>query len=454
MTQNLSVHKSLPHNFIAEKMLLSSLLLEPELTARVSSQLSIDAFYFKNHRELYKILLYMTKNQLFITPFQLVAFLQTHGLLAQIGGTKVVLDLLNQVPNSVYAEEYMQIINEKFLRRVLIQMGYEIINSSYIETISSELVLKDLETKLFSLTMNTHSRQLPNTAILLENIFLELKKKFLNPQLPGLSSGFQNLDTITQGFQNADLIVIAGRPSTGKTALSLTIALNVIKESRLPVFFFSLEMSKEQIMYRILGMESNIDSQKLKTGQLSKNDWIKLNKLLKILVGLPFFVDDSPTISVDELRLKIKNIIFEQGKIGLVIIDYLQLIQNLTTQIGTRAEELSRITRALKMLAREFDIPIIFLSQLSRNIEGRVDQTPILSDLRESGSIEQDADLVLMLSQRKATIINSISENKVDLIIAKHRNGPTGTIRLKFNGKYTKFLEFIDQECPEPESNW
>ena len=172
------------------------------------------------------------------------------------------------------------------------------------------------------------------------------------------------------------------------------------------------------------------------------------------MVGLPFFVDDSPTISVDELRLKIKNIIFEQGKIGLVIIDYLQLIQNLTTQTGTRAEELSRITRALKMLAREFDIPIIFLSQLSRNIEGRVDQTPILSDLRESGSIEQDADLVLMLSQRKATIINSISESKVDLIIAKHRNGPTGTIKLKFNGKYTKFLESIDQECPEPESNW
>ena len=448
MAQNFFVNKSLPHNFIAEKMLLSCLLLEPELTQRISSQLSIDAFYFQNHRELYKILLYMAKNQLVMTPFQLVTFLQTNGLVAKVGGTKVLLDLLNQVPNSIYLDEYMKIINEKFIRRVLIQISCEIINSSYLETISSELVLKDLETKLFSLTMRTQSRQRPNSALLFENIFLELKKKFLNPQLPGLSSGFQNLDTITQGFQNADLIVIAGRPSTGKTALSLTIALNVIKQSRLPVFFFSLEMSKEQIMYRILAMESNIDSQTLKTGQLSKNDWTKLNKLLKILVGLPFFVDDSPAISINELRLKIKNIIFEQGNLGLVIIDYLQLIQTLTSQAGTRAEELSRITRALKMLAREFNVPIIFLSQLSRSIETRVDQTPILSDLRESGSIEQDADLVLMLSQRKAIITDLISENRIekpiDLVIAKHRNGPTGTVKLKFDGKSTKFSESVE----------
>ena len=263
--------------------------------------------------------------------------------------------------------------------------------------------------------------------------------------MPGLTSGFYNLDLLTSGFQKSDLIIIAGRPSMGKTALSLNITLNSIKSSKLPVLFFSLEMSKEQIMYRLLAIETNINQTRLKSGKLYQNDWVKLGKIIKIIAKLPLFIDDTPDLSIQDIRSKIKTIILEQSQIGLVIIDYLQLMQNSSFQTGNRVQELSQITRSLKIIAREFNVPIIALSQLSRNVENRVDQKPILSDLRESGSIEQDADLVLMLYRNK---LNNLGLNQsqvshlTELIIAKQRNGPTGTVKLKFNEKQTKFIDF------------
>ena len=447
MKQESFTRAYLPHNFLAEKMLLSCLLVEPELLETISPKLPIEAFYFKNHQELYKALLYMVDQELPIDTVKIGAFLQTQGLLHKIGGTQVLLELINQVPDSVYFEEYIQAVNEKFLRRSLVRIACKIIDVSYITNISSENILREAEAELFLLTNQTLSIRLPNNAQLLNSIFSELKEKFLNPKLPGLTSGFQTLDSITQGFQKSDLIVIAGRPSTGKTALSLTISLNIIKLARLPILFFSLEMSKEQIMYRLLAMESDIEAEKLKTGNLQKNDWTKLHRIMKIFSKLPFFIDDSPTISIQELRSKIKTVITEQGQIGLVLIDYLQLIQTSTGPSGTRTEELAQVTRGLKNLAREFKVPVIFLSQLSRNVETRINQTPMLSDLRESGSIEQDADLVLMLSNTESINIDSrpiCTQRSVDLIIAKHRNGPTGTISLTFNGKQTKFSEPLE----------
>jgi len=244
--------------------------------------------------------------------------------------------------------------------------------------------------------------------------------------------------------RQSDLIIVAGRPSIGKTAFSLTISLNIIKYSKLPVLVFSLEMSKEQIMYRLLSMESNVSQSRLRSGKLSKTDWTKLNKIIKLLSKLPLFVDDSSDLAVQEIRTKIKTILFQYPTIGLVIIDYLQLMQTPISNNGNRAQELSQITRALKNLAREFNIPIIALSQLSRNIETRTDKRPILSDLRESGSIEQDADLVLMLYQNESNNPEPSSDNinkVIDLIIAKQRNGPTGNLQLKFDKKRTKYLE-------------
>jgi replicative DNA helicase len=388
----------------------------------------------------------MYKNNLPIDILTLITFLQDNGLLQKVGGLKVLIELLSQIPNLVYLEEYLRLVKDKFIRRSLIKLGYETINSGYITNIPLEKILNDLENRVFNITSEVKPQKLVTSAELLNNIFSELKTKSLDPKLSGIASGFYDLDALTQGFQKSDLIIIAGRPSTGKTALGLNITANIIKNSKLPVLFFSLEMSKEQIMYRLLAMETNINQMRLKSGKLYQNDWLKLTKIIKLLAKFPLFIDDTFDLSIPDIRSKIKTIVFEQSQIGLIIIDYIQLMQNSKLKNENRVQELSQITRALKTIAREFNVPIIGLSQLSRNVENRVDKKPILSDLRESGSIEQDADLVLMLYQNKShnqQQINPKEHNKpiqiIELIIAKHRNGPIGTINLKFDEKQTKF---------------
>ena len=435
------INRYLPYNFLAEKMILSCLLVNSEAIDLTLQTLSIDAFYFKNHQELYRAISFMYKKKFVIDAFTLITFLQSNGLLEKIGGVKILIELLNQTPNLFYLEEYLALVKEKFIRRSLIKIGYEIINSSYITNLSLEIILNKIENKLFNLTSEIKTQRLSSSAELLNDIFFELKTKSLNPVLSGLPSGFDELDTFTHGFQKSDLIIIAGRPSMGKTALSLNIVSNIMKHSKLPILFFSLEMSKEQIMYRFLSMETNINQMRLKSGRVYQNEWVKLHKMIKILSKLPFFIDDTFNLSPHNIKLKLKTIMFEQNQIGLIVIDYLQLMQDSKLKTENRAQELSKITRSLKTLAREFNIPIIALSQLSRSIEMRVDKKPILSDLRESGSIEQDADLVLMLSDNISQGLNQ-NQQLIELIVAKQRNGPTGIVRLKFNKNRTKFYSF------------
>ena len=435
------INRYLPYNFLAEKMILSCLLVNSEAIDLTLQTLSIDAFYFKNHQELYRAISFMYKKKFVIDAFTLITFLQSNGLLEKIGGVRILIELLNQTPNLFYLEEYLALVKEKFIRRSLIKIGYEIINSSYITNLSLEIILNKIENKLFNLTSEIKTQRLSSSAELLNDIFFELKTKSLNPVLSGLPSGFDELDTFTHGFQKSDLIIIAGRPSMGKTALSLNIVSNIMKHSKLPILFFSLEMSKEQIMYRFLSMETNINQMRLKSGRVYQNEWVKLHKMIKILSKLPFFIDDTFNLSPHNIKLKLKTIMFEQNQIGLIVIDYLQLMQDSKLKTENRAQELSKITRSLKTLAREFNIPIIALSQLSRSIEMRVDKKPILSDLRESGSIEQDADLVLMLSDNISQGLNQ-NQQLIELIVAKQRNGPTGIVRLKFNKNRTKFYSF------------
>jgi replicative DNA helicase len=445
LNEEIIIQKHLPHNFLAEKMVLNCLLISTESIELTLQTLSVEAFYFKNHQEIYKAIMFMYNRGLPIDILTLITFLQDNGILEKIGGIKVLIELISQVPNLVYLEEYIRLIKDKFLRRKLIKLGYEIINSGYITNISVENILNNFETKLFNLITEIKTQELFSSAELLNNIFLELKENSLNPTLTGLSSGFSDLDLLTQGFQKSDLIILAGRPSMGKTALGLNIALHVIKESKLPVLFFSLEMSKEQIMYRLLSIETNINQARLKSGKLYQDDWVKLTKIIKIMSKIPFFIDDTPNLSIQDIQSKIKTILFEQTQIGVIIIDYLQLMQNPKSKLENRVQELSIITRALKNLARQFNLPIITLSQLSRNVEMRIDKKPILSDLRESGSIEQDADLVLMLYKNKNLLLsqNEIQDYSLtELIIAKQRNGPTGSIKLKFDQKKTKFFNF------------
>ena len=431
----------LPHNFLAEKIILNCILTTQESIYLIFKNLSFETFYFKNHQELFKIMLFMYKNNYSIDIITLTAFLQENGLIRKIGGLRVLIELINQVPNIFHLNEYIRLIKDKFLRRSLIKFGYKIINSSYVMNLPIKHILNECEQQLFKLTNEFKPNTLSTTTSLVYDIFLELKKKAIKPYGPGLTSGFYCLDSITQGFQNSDLIILAGRPSIGKTAFSLTIVLNSIKFSKLPVLFFSLEMSKEQIIYRLLSMETNISQLKLRSGKLRKTDWIKLNKIIKIISKLPIFIDDDCDFSIQKLRSKVKTILLQYEKIGLIIIDYLQLIRNFIQKNGNRVQELSQITRSLKVIAREFNVPIIALSQLSRNVENRNDKKPILSDLRESGSLEQDADVVLILYPNDQMILNSDSIKIINLIIAKQRNGPTGTIQLTFDNKRTKYFD-------------
>ena len=437
------VNKHLPHNFLAEKILLSCLLINSEAIESTSRIIPIEAFYFQNHQEIYRAIIFMQKNQIPIDILTLITFLQDNGLLNKIGGIKVLIELVSQIPNLIYFEEYLSLVKDKFIRRSLIKLGYETINSGYITNIPLEKTLNELENKLFNVTHKSTNQKLLNSAELLNTIFFDLKAKFLNPTLSNLPSGFYDLDSLIQGFQKSDLIILAGRPSMGKTAFGLNIVLNIVKSSKRPILFFSLEMSKEQIIYRLLAMEANINQMRLKSAKLYQTDWIKLNKIIKILSKLPFFIDDSFQLSIQDIRSKIKAIIFEQNDIALIIIDYLQLMKSSKSNVQNRTQELSEITRSLKTLAREFNIPIIALSQLNRNLETRINKRPLLSDLRESGSIEQDADLVLMLnriSNSNSTLSQDQSTSLIELIVAKQRNGPIGTVKLKFDEKRAKFF--------------
>nr|YP_009686229.1 DNA replication helicase [Halamphora calidilacuna]QDR24973.1 DNA replication helicase [Halamphora calidilacuna] len=444
----LFIKQQLPHNFLAEQMILSGLLISSDAIDITVQTLPVEAFYFKNHQEIYKAIIFLYQNKLSIDILTLLTFLQDNGLLQKIGGIKVLIELISQIPNLNYLNEYLALIKDKFFRRCLIKFGYETINSAYITNVGLEKILTDCETKIFNLTTETKGQNLFSTGELLNTIFLDLKEKSLHPKLVGLTSGFDELDSLTQGFQKSDLIILAGRPAMGKTALSLNITLTSIKKSQLPVLFFSLEMSKEQIIHRLLAMETNINQIRLKNGNLSQSDWAKLTKVIKLLSKLPLFIDDTVDLSINEIRSKIKTILFDKKKIGLIIIDYLQLMQISTTKLDNRAQELSHITRLLKTLAREFNVPIIALSQLSRNVENRLDKKPILSDLRESGSIEQDADLVLMLYRNQlipktdSHSFQKFESEQIELILAKHRNGPTGTIKLRFDKKKMKFSSF------------
>ena len=428
---------------MAEKLVLSCLVINSEAIEIVIKTVRVETFYFLNHQEIYKAIIEMYRKKIPINLISVNDFLKENGCLEKIGGTKVLLELLNQIPNLVYLEDYIQLIQDKFLRRLLINLGYEAINSAYITNIPLEKILSDFEKKSFQLTNQIIDDKKLSSAELFSTVFYELKQKALKPELPGLSSGFYDLDSLTQGFQKSDLIILAGRPSMGKTAFVLNITENILKNYKLPIIFFSLEMSKEQLIYRLLANETGISQTRLKIGNLYQEDWQKLKISIQDYSRLPLFIDDKSYITTQDIRAKIKKIVFEQHKIGLIVIDYLQLLLNSNLKSENRVQELSQITRSLKSIAKEFQIPIIALSQLSRNVENRINKKPVLSDLRESGSIEQDADLVLMLY--RDSYYNSIKDNNekrtpAELIIAKHRNGPLGITNLLFQVDPTKFF--------------
>ena len=377
----------LPYNLLAEKLVLSSILTIPEAILLVSEKLPIDAFYLETHQIIYKALLILYAEGKTIDYINLITWIQDHGFLSKIGGSHTLLELLNQINNGSNLDEYIGLIYEKYLRRSLIKLGEEIIESGYLTDIPLETIFTKIEQSFFNLIDNKSTKHLISVEQGLQQIIREIEQGLKIPQTPGLKTTFIQLDILTQGFQNSDLIIIAGRPSMGKTAFAFNLAKNIAQYHNTGVVFFSLEMTRQQLLYRLLASEVEITSTRLRTSRIKEKEWFQIHKIISKLSNLRLFIDDTPELSVNDIKLKIKGINLEPTKkISLIVIDYLQLLEG-KDQNTNRVQELSKITRALKKLARDLNIPIIVLSQLSRNVESRINKRPILADLRESGCI-------------------------------------------------------------------
>nr|YP_009330458.1 dnaB [Coccophora langsdorfii]ANS72230.1 dnaB [Coccophora langsdorfii] len=377
----------LPYNLLAERLVLSSILTIPETILVVSEKLPIEAFYLETHQIIYKALLILYAEGKTIDYINLITWIQDHGFLLKIGGSHVILELLNQIYKINNLDEYLSLIYEKYLRRLLIKLGEEIIELGYLTNIPLETIFTKIEQSYFHLAENKSTKHLISVKQGLQQIAKEIEQGLKIPHLSGLKTTFIELDVITQGFQNSDLIIIAGRPSMGKTAFAFNLAKNIAQYHNTSVVFFSLEMTKQQLLYRLLASEVEITSTRLRAARIKETEWFEIHKIINKLSSLKLFIDDTPELSVNDIKLKVKSINFESvKKISLVVIDYLQLLEEVDQTIN-RVQELSKITRALKKLARDLNIPIIVLSQLSRNVESRVNKKPILADLRESGCI-------------------------------------------------------------------
>ena len=386
----------LPYNLLAEKLILSSILTIPETILVVSEKLPIEAFYLETHQIIYKALLILYAEGKTIDYINLITWIQDHGFLSKIGGSHVILELVNQIYKINTLDEYLSLIYEKYLRRLLIKLGEEIIELGYLTDIPLETIFTKIEQSYFRLAENKSTKHLVSVKQGLQQIVKEIEHGLKIPHLSGLKTTFIELDIITQGFQNSDLIIIAGRPSMGKTAFAFNLAKNIAQYHDTSVIFFSLEMTKQQLLYRLLASEVEITSTRLRASRIKETEWSEIHRIINRLSSLKLFIDDTPELSVNDIKLKVKSVNFESvKKISLVVIDYLQLLEEVDQNIN-RVQELSKITRALKKLARDLNIPIIVLSQLSRNVESRVNKKPILSDLRESGCINfMFADLIL-----------------------------------------------------------
>ena len=438
---NLSkVETTLPYNFLAERLVLGSILINPEAIVIVSQHLNIESFYLKSHQIFYKGALILYGEGKTVNYINLATWLQDHKFTNYIEDLVIIADFLNQVVGVGYLEDYIALIYEKYLRRLIIDLGYGIIESGYSTEVPLEKIFQKIEQKVLLLSEKNQKKNFTSSAEILTQILAQIKQGLKTSKLPGLTSSYPDLDAITQGFHNSDLIIIAGRPSMGKTAFSLALAKNIATNFNMDIAFFSLEMTRQQLFYRLLSTETLIPHTRLRSGRVSKDEWLTINEAIETLSSLPIYIDDTANISVSEMHFKIKKLQqrHTNNALGLVFIDYLQLIEEFEKN-DNRVQELSKITRGLKKLARELNVPIIVLSQLSRNVEMRTNKRPILSDLRESGSIEQDADVVIMLYRDDYYNNNAVEKNLIEIILAKQRNGPVGTAKLKFDPQYLSF---------------
>nr|WP_206755086.1 replicative DNA helicase [Leptolyngbya sp. FACHB-711] len=426
-----------PQNIDAEEAILGGILLDPEAIGRVLEILRPEAFYISAHQEIYRAATTLQAQGKPTDLMSVTTWLYDHGLLEKIGGQTRLAELVDRTVSAVNIDQYAQLVMDKYLRRKLIYVGTEVAQLGYDIASPIEKILDQAEQKVFNITQVRPTQALIATSDILTSTFSDIESRSLGLVLPGISCGFYDLDAMTQGFQRSDLIIAAGRPSMGKTSFVLNIARNIAAFHKLPIAVFSLEMSKEQLVYRLLSSEAQVESGRLRSGRIAQTEWEPLGHAISTLSQLPIFIDDTPNISVTEMRSKARRLQAEQGgAMGLILIDYLQLMEG---SGDNRVQELSKMTRSLKSLARELQVPIIALSQLSRGVESRTNKRPMMSDLRESGSIEQDADLVMMLYREEYYNPDTPDRGIAEVILTKHRNGPVGTVKLLFEPQFTRF---------------
>ncbi|MEH2210930.1 replicative DNA helicase [Nostoc sp.] len=426
-----------PQNIEAEEAILGGILLDPEAISRVSDRLLPEAFYISAHKDIYQAAVRLHTQGKATDLLSVTSWLTDNEMLARIGGRNKLATLVDRTVSAVNIDALAGLVMDKYLRRQLIKAGNEIVHLGYETETELPQVLDRAEQKVFGVTQERPQSGLVHISDTLINNFQDIEDRNQGIALPGIPCGFYDLDAMTSGFQRSDLIIVAGRPSMGKTAFCLNLAHNIAASYKLPVAFFSLEMSKEQLTQRLLASEAQIESSYLRTGRLSQTQWEPLSRAIGILSDMPIYIDDTPNITVTQMRSQARRLQAEVGtELGLIVIDYLQLMEGAG---DNRVQELSKITRQLKGLARELSVPVIALSQLSRGVEARTNKRPMLSDLRESGSIEQDADLVIMLYRDEYYSPDTPDRGIAEVIIAKHRNGPTGTAKLLFNPQFTKF---------------
>lgn len=437
--------KTIPHNIEAEESILGGILLNPDALSRVLEIVKPEDFYKNAHKRIYEVMLIMYNKGNIIDTVLLIEELKKKGIMDEIGGEEEIFRLLNAVPTSANIENYSKIVKEKSVLRKLIGIGTEIVEMAYEGYDEVGQILDKAENKIFKISQDKEKKEITWVKDLIDKEFERLELVYKNKgEVTGISSGFKEFDQMTSGFHASDLVIIAARPSMGKTSFALNIALTSALKQKKGVLVFSLEMSESQILQRLISVEARVPLQKIRTGFLDPEEWTKIGLATGRLAESPIYIADMPNVSILEIRAIARRLKAE-NKLEMILIDYLQLIQG-TNSGESRNQQISDISRSLKGLARELDVPVIALSQLSRGPEQRSDRRPMLSDLRDSGAIEQDADMVLFLYRDDYYNEDSEHKNISELIIGKQRNGPVGTVFLRFFKELTRFGDLTSRE--------
>jgi replicative DNA helicase len=438
------LEKPLPSSEESERVILGAVLLDNSVIAQAVEQLKPEDFYSPLNRRVFAAMIALFEKQKQIDPILIGEELKKEGSLESIGGITTITNLTFGLPHFSSVEEYIRVVRDKSVVRNLIRTCNAITGEALAEEDDAEVILDHAEQAIFAIAEARTQQSFSRIAPVADRVLARVKEYAAGAGtgITGLSTGFRELDEMTSGLQRTDLVIVAGRPSMGKTALCLTLAQNAALHSKAVVAVFSLEMSKEQLVTRMLASEAHINAHRFRTGHLMTNEWERLAGAIGTLSEARIFIDDTPAISALEIRAKCRRLAAEQKQLDLIVVDYLQLMGG-SKRTESRQQEVSQISRELKSLAKELDVPVVALSQLSRAPEARNPPKPLMSDLRESGSIEQDADVVAFIYRED--YYKETEENKglAELIVAKQRNGPTGTVRLAFLKEFTRFENYF-----------